>query len=361
MTIDLFKPSVPPLSGYQSYLELIDRNQMYSNFGPVYHLFKDRLADHFGGPPSFIELFSSGTMALVAALQTLKRENRPYCVLPSWTFVATAQAVVAAGLIPIFVDVDLETMQLTSDFIELIPPSILEQSSVALVVSPFGAPLNLDGFKELSERFGLEVLCDCAAGFESFKPNEFHNVISLHATKTFGIGEGGLLISSNLDVAERAKAYSNFGFMGSRKSSAIGVNGKLSEFHSAVGLGALDLWPSSHDIYYTKAGFYSKKISQICKPQNGWGKNWVSSTCVVQFASIEQKNKAQILLSSKNIQSRNWWNQGCHHESIFRGFKFINNLSNTDALAQTTLGIPFYRDITFEDMIQVSTCLEGVL
>ena len=361
MTIDLFKPSVPPLSGYQSYLELIDRNRMYSNFGPVHHLFKDRLANHFEIPSYFIELFSSGTMALVAALQALKKENRPYCVLPSWTFVATTQAVVAAGLTPIFVDVDLESMQLTSDFIEAIPASILEQSSVALVVSPFGAPLNLDGLKELSERFGFEVLCDCAAGFESIKPNEFHNIISLHATKTFGIGEGGLLISSNLDIVKKARAYSNFGFMGSRHSTAIGVNGKLSEFHCAVGLGALDLWAGSRKAYYAKADLYSRQVSEFCLLQDGWGKRWISSTCVVKFVDAKQKIKVQAALSEKNIPSRDWWNQGCHLESIFKEVQFLNNVGNTEMLAKTTLGIPFYRDITEDAAIKISRCLMGTL
>ena len=87
MSIELFKPSVPPLSSYQKYLELLDQNRMYSNFGPVQSLLKDRLAAHFGVTPSSLELFSSGTMALVSALEALKCESRPYCVLPAWTFV----------------------------------------------------------------------------------------------------------------------------------------------------------------------------------------------------------------------------------------------------------------------------------
>lgn len=359
MTIDLFKPSVPPLSGYQGYLELIDQNRMYSNFGPIHNLFKNRLADHFGVESSSVELFSSGTMALVATLQVLKKDNRPYCVLPSWTFVATAQAVVAAGLIPIFVDVDLKTMQLTSKFIEMIPASILEQTSVVLVVSPFGAPLKLEGLKELSRCFGFEVLCDCAAGFESTKPNEFHGVISLHATKTFGIGEGGLLISSNLDVTEKARAYSNFGFVGSRQSNAIGVNGKLSEFHCAVGLGALDLWAASREAYYAKADLYSRQLRDFCMLQHGWGKHWVSSTCVVKFDDVRQKFKAKAFLSANNIQSRDWWNRGCHHEPIFQDIQFLNNEGNTDILAETTLGIPFYRDITEDAVLKISRCLKG--
>lgn len=357
MSIELFKPSVPPLSSYQQYLELVDQNRMYSNFGPVQSLLKDRLAAHFGVAPSSLELFSSGTMALVSALEALKCEGRPYCVLPAWTFVATAQAVVASGLTPIFVDVDLVTMQLTSDFIKCLPQSILEQTSAVLLVSPFGAPLNLEGIKGQSEHFGFEVLCDCAAGFESMKPNTFHSVISLHATKTFGIGEGGLLISPNPPLIEKARAYSNFGFMGSRQSKVIGVNGKLSEFHAAVGLGALDNWEASRNLYYKKAKMYLEWMNQHFRFQKDWGEKWVSSTCVVRFEDEQEKQAVQASLNSKNIQSRDWWGQGCHLEPIFRKVQFLNDAGNTSVLAKTTLGIPFYRDIEIDPIKEIAQAL----
>jgi len=361
MAIDLFKPSVPPLKAYQKYLELVDQNRMYSNFGPMQSLLREGLASQFKIPSSCLELFSSGTMALVAAMQGLKKEGRPFCVLPSWTFVATAQAVVASGLVPIFVDVDCESMQLTSSYLGSLPSSLLEQTSVVLVVSPFGAPLNLKGVKKQGELFGFEVLCDCAAGFESIKPNEFHTVISLHATKTFGIGEGGLLMSQNSQLLEVAKAYSNFGFIGSRQSKEFGVNGKLSEFHAAVGLGALDLWSGSREIYYNKANAYRQLMGQSCQFQNDWGQSWVSSTCVIRFTSSSQKKNAQALLSSKNIQSRDWWSQGCHKEPVFVTAQSIGDMSNTDTLATTTLGIPFYRDIDERDIEEIAQSIKGAI
>jgi len=351
MSIDLFRPSVPPLSAYLPYLELLESNRMYSNFGPVHESFKQGLAQHFKVEPTQIELFSSGTMALVAALEGLKHlsidKNRSYCLLPSWTFVATAQAVIAAGLTPIFVDVDLVSMQLTAQMIEQVSEDILSKTAVVLIVSPFGAPLDLFGFEILCQRYGFEILCDCAAGYESTKANNFQTVISLHATKTFGIGEGGLLMSSNQGLLEFSKAYSNFGFLVSRQSRTMGINGKLSEFHAAIGLAAIDLWASTKDAYYQKASlFLDAARSMPIQFQKGWGINWISSSCVIQFEDEHQKHVAQQNWTAQKIQTRNWWNQGCHLEPAFADYKFIDLHGNTNRLAKNTLGIPFFCDIS---------------
>jgi len=358
MGVDLFKPSVPLLESFLDYLKGIDQAKMYSNFGPVHYRFKERLAIHFKTHISRLELFSSGTMALVAAMQNLKKKDRPYCLLPSWTFTATAQSVVAAGLTPIFLDVELDSMQLTSAVVRKVPEHILEQVSVVLVVSPFGAPLELLGFEVDCSKYGFDILCDCAAGFESFKKVDFHTMISLHATKTFGIGEGGLLLSPSEDLIANARGYINFGFHGSRQSSQLGVNGKLSEFHAAIGLAALDLWESSKNSYYQKAKKYLEfSLGKDWCFQNGWGEDWVSSTCVIRFNTAQQKLKAIKKLTNLKIQTRDWWNQGCHLEPIFKEHQFLNFDKNTHFLAQTTLGIPFYREISEIDINQIFLAL----
>lgn len=345
--IELFKPSVPSLEHYLNYIKQVDQNRNYSNFGPLSILFKSRLAEKFSlNDPACIELFSSGTMALIGALEILKKPGRPYCLLPSWTFVATAQAVIAAGLEPIFLDVDSSSMQLDAAIVGAVTDDILNKTSVVLVVAPFGSPLNLEGFEILKNRFDLEILCDCAAGFESTKNIEFPTVVSLHATKTFGIGEGGLLISPSVDFINAVRSYSNFGFEGGRSARRFGINGKLSEFHCAVGLGALDMWEKSRENYYHKSRLYLEAATDLAVTfQSGWGIDWISSTCVVKCSSKEAKANLQVRLDSAGIQHRNWWNQGCHYEPFFKDFEKFGLFENTLKLAQTTIGLPFYRDI----------------
>lgn len=359
--IDLFRPSVPPLEAYTSYLKLMDEKRMFSNFGPLHNTFATRLSQQFEVQEKNVTLFSSGTMALTAALHSLKKPGKPYCLLPSWTFVASAQAVLAAGLTPIFVDVNINSMQIGKDDLLSVPPDLIKETSVLLLVSPFGAPMEDDGFEEIAQKYDFSVLCDCAAGFDSINRPVFHSVVSLHATKTFGIGEGGVLISKDEALAVSSKSYTNFGFEGSRSSIFEGVNGKLSEVHASIGLGALDVWPESKGLYCATSTAYlekASKLSHVFTFQKGWGLEWISSTCVVRFESKPMKTLAAKVLDEVGIQTRDWWNKGCHKEPAFSSFQTVGNLPNTEILAETTLGIPFYRDIEESKIDKIINTLE---
>ena len=353
--IELFRPSVPALNSYMGYLTEIDKNSTYSNFGPMYVRFRDGLAAHFELQANQLELFSSGTMALYACLFWLKKDHRPYCILPSWTFVATAQAVIAAGLIPVFVDVDLDSMQLNAESLEKVPEEILNQTAAIIVVSPFGAPVEFDGIKKFTKRYGIEIVADCAAGFDTLSDFSVHSIVSLHATKTFGIGEGGLLVSPSTELISLARSLINFGFQGQRTAIHFGINGKLSEMHCAVGLAALDTWGTTRRQYLKQAQVYWENLEgEPILLQKGWGKTWVSSNCVIRLESSERKLELAQRLSSEQIQTRDWWNQGCHLEPAFQQYLFFDAFGHTKRLADISLGIPFYKDITTESILRIT-------
>jgi len=267
----------------------------------------------------------------------------------------------AAGLIPVFLDVNINSMQIGKDDLLSVPSDLMSKTSVLLLVSPFGAPLDVEGFEEIVQKYDFSVLCDCAAGFESTYKPAFHSVVSLHATKTFGIGEGGVLISKDEALAISSKSYTNFGFEGGRTALFEGVNGKLSEVHASIGLGALDIWSESKSLYYTKSSAYlekASKLSHIFTFQNGWGINWVSSTCVIRFKSRSLKTIAVQLLDEAGIQTRDWWNGGCHAEPAFSSIKTVGDLPNTEILADETLGVPYYRDIESSKIDKIINTLE---
>jgi dTDP-4-amino-4,6-dideoxygalactose transaminase len=342
--MELFKPSVPSFESYIDDLKIMDQNGWYSNFGPFYNQFREGLASHFKCQSTNIELFCNGTIALIAGLAALKKEDKPYCILPSWTFVASAHAVISAGLIPYFIDVDFESMQISGDELNHVPETILTKTSAILVVAPFGAPIRDIGLSYFSQKHGIDILVDAAAGFESYTYSSFNTMISLHATKTFGIGEGGLLISSDAKFIERAHQFSNFGFSyGDRTSNTIGTNGKLNEISSVVGIAALRNWPILRQQYYDKAKFYIEaKKNETFEFMEGWGRDWVSSTCVVRFETKKHKEETVEKLKEKNVPCRDWWNKGCHLEAAFKLQSHVKNMKNTNDLANRTLGIIFH-------------------
>ena len=84
------------------------------------------------------------------------------------------------------------------------------------------------------------------------------------------------------------------------------------------------------------------KETNIFEFMDGWGSDWISSTCIVRFKSKKDKEETIQNFKDNNIPHRDWWNRGCHQENAFKSFKKGPSLSNTPELADRTLGIPFH-------------------
>jgi dTDP-4-amino-4,6-dideoxygalactose transaminase len=178
---------------------------------------------------------------LVQILKSLKLPSGSICALPSWTFVASAAAVLDAGLMPYFVDVDRETWALSPDNLrQLIKTSDIR---VVMVVAPFGAPIDCRSWEEFQSDTGISVIIDAAAGFDTFSriQTNLPYMISLHATKVFGVGEGAVIIGPP-DFIKICRQWGQFGFDWDRTAYLPGINAKLSEYAAAVGLAGLDQW-----------------------------------------------------------------------------------------------------------------------
>src|SRR5258708_993904 len=108
-TIPVMRPMLPAAEHLLLYLKQIDNARIYSNFGPLARSFEQRLAAHFGLSETTVTTVANATLGLALAL--LAQQVRPgtFCMLPAWTFIASAHAVRLAGLTPYFVDVDART------------------------------------------------------------------------------------------------------------------------------------------------------------------------------------------------------------------------------------------------------------
>ena len=111
-TIPVARPRLPSAAHIAPYLAEIDANGWYSNFGPLSSRFQARRAMHWGLAKPEVALFASGTAALTLALLASGAKPGSRCLMPSWTFAASAGAVHAAGLVPHFIDIDPGTWAL---------------------------------------------------------------------------------------------------------------------------------------------------------------------------------------------------------------------------------------------------------
>lgn len=257
-TIPVARPLLPTAAEILPWLHRIDAARVYSNWGPLNSLFEQRLSERFGAHAVTV---ASGTAGLVCSLLAVC-EERPHglCLLPSWTFVATAHAAAAAGLVPCFLDPDEASWAITPEGVEQAVDGLLSRRcapfrrvSAVLVVAPFGRPIDVGSWDDFSARTGIPVVIDAAAAVDGLKVGRSPVVVSLHATKCLGIGEGGFVATRDGDLARRIKRAANFGFFGSRRAEVPAINGKLSEYHAAVGLAALQAWPEQRERFLAVA------------------------------------------------------------------------------------------------------------
>lgn len=358
--IPVARPMLPRAEAYLGYLREIDGNRWYSNHGPLLRRFESRIAGHFNLPPQGVTSVANGTVALTAALQALGARPKQRCLMPSWTFIASAAAALAAGLVPHFVDVDPGTWALDPE--RLARRKDLAGVGAVMAVSPFGAPLDRAGWESFTARTGIPVLIDAAAGFDSVasisaaNPGPTPIMISLHATKVLGIGEGAVLLSSDRHFIQVAEQYANFGFYAAAEAMVPGINGKVSEYAAAIGLAALEEWPARRAQLMALSETYRAALAELPKiglaPE--FGRGWVSSTCCVVLPGDGLTVGER--LAALGVETRRWWRRGCHHQPAYGAFP-RDPLPVTEDLARRCLGLPFYPDLSAGTVDWIVECL----
>ena len=178
--------------------------------------------------PACVTTVANGTIGLVLALQALGLRAATLCMVPAWTFAATAHAIQWAGLVPWIVDVDRESWALDAATAESLLEDAPAPVSAVIPVAPFGHPLDVASWERFRERTGVAVVLDAAAAFDTISASSLPAVVSLHATKVLGTGEGGYVVCNDPAFIEEIQKRANFGFWGSREARTPGLNGKIS-------------------------------------------------------------------------------------------------------------------------------------
>lgn len=357
--ISVFRPTLPTAELLRNDLERIDRNRHYSNFGPVHDELRHEIAQHFSLDPAHVVLVANATVGLTLAIQASGRQGYRYCIVPAWTFAASAHAIIAAGYTPYFVDVDPSTWALDPELLLADLAVVRDMVAAVLVVAPFGAPIDTVRWDEFTEATGIPVIIDAAAAFDTCKPGQSAAVVSMHATKPVAAGEGGFVVTNDAALAIRILRMSNFGFDKERNSILVGLNAKISEYHAAVGKASLASWNATRKELARRAVLYRSLLTEsgAFSLQRGLGTDWVSSTLVLK---ANRSNGAAIerVLSEAGVETRRWWGYGVHRHAAFCRMP-KTNLPVTDFLASHTIGLPFYQDLTLEAVEYVAAIINA--
>ena len=354
--VPVARPRLPATGALVPYLRRIEEARWYSNFGPLVTELEQRLAARLG-EGAMAATAANATLALALALEAMELPAGGLVAVPSWTFVATAHAVIQAGLVPWFLDVDADSWMLDPATVQAALAGAPGEVVAAIPVCPFGAMPDLASWRAFREATGVKVLVDAAAAFDGLAAADPPVCVSLHATKVLGVGEGGFFATTDPELFERFRRLTSFGFWGSRDSPFPSSNAKLSEYAAAVGLAALDEWPSER-LRYLRLSQHVR-IALLPRPQvrfqPGWGRDWVTSVCVVSLPE-GSADRVEAALDAAGIETRRWWGRGCHRSPAFAGCPH-EALPVTDRLAESVIGLPFAVDLPADDIARLAEAL----
>lgn len=225
---------MPPMEEYQTYLNQIWESKWLTNSGPLVQQFEQQLKELLGVKHVFFT--SNGTIALQLAIKALALEGE--IITTPFSYVASTSSVLWENCTPVFADIDENTFCLDPEKVEKL---ITDKTVGILPVHVFGIPCDLKAFQKISEKYHLPIIYDAAhafmTGVEETSVFNFGTVsaVSFHATKLFHTGEGGALMTNDDELEKKISLMRSFGHVGDDHFS-LGINGKNSEFHAALGL-----------------------------------------------------------------------------------------------------------------------------
>ncbi len=228
-------PSLPPLTELLPLLEDIWRSRTLTNDGPYHERFEAALGEYLG--VEHIALVSNATLGLLLALQQADRSGQ--VITTPFSFVGTSHAIRLAGLDPVFVDIDPVSLNLDPAKIEA---ALTPETTAIMPVHCFGRCCDVASIDLVAKRHDLKVIYDAAHAFGvrddggSILRHGDMSILSFHATKVFNTFEGGAVICRDVATKKGIDQRRNFGILDELHVENIGLNAKLNEFSSALGL-----------------------------------------------------------------------------------------------------------------------------
>lgn len=360
--IPVLRPHLPVIDRVLPFLRRIDETQIYSNHGPLWTAFREGFANWLamraGLERVCVVPTSSGTTAIEISLRLRALAGRQFCLMPSFTFIASAHAVCNAGLTPYLLDVDADTLVLTPALAERALRRMPAPPAAVLVISAFGETPDVPAWEAFEREHGVPVVFDAAAAATSLRRiGQQPLCVSLHATKVFGIGEGGAVITTDRAAAARLEAMVGFGFSaGSRQSDLRGGNYRISEYTAAMGLAVLQEIDAKDAAMRRLGAAYAKALAgSSARLQQRTGDTWATMT----FNVILPEAKTQPLLDrldADGVGWRRWWGLGTHRHAAFADLP-RDELAVTENIAPRVIGLPFFADLTPAQMARVAACL----
>jgi dTDP-4-amino-4,6-dideoxygalactose transaminase len=357
-SIPVLRPQLPVAAKLLPYLERIDANRVYANWGPLVTELSDRLCDTLALRRGSVVCAKSGMSALMGAILATAGPagaKRKLAAMPDFTFTATALSAQLCGYQPLLTSSCRDSWTMAPQDL-LARPQLLPELGLVVPVAPFGRLEGIAGWQRFQEATGIPVVIDAAASFETIQNEPLPAttvpvVLSFHATKSFGTGEGGCVIATDPELAAKIGQCLNFGFQGSRNTGLCSINGKMPEYTAAVGLAELDGWEA-------KCRKFAKIVTRYMDAFRACAIGlplWVSPRISSSYVLLEARGTKESLtlahaLGRRGVETRLWYGSGLSGHDAYRGCARVDLHGDAALDPGALLGLPTAVDLAPEDV-----------
>ena len=359
-TITVTSPLLPSLDDFMPYLQDIWNRKWLTNNGHYHQELEKALCEYLKVP--YISLFTNGTLPLMCALQALRITGE--VITTPYSFVATTHSLWWNGIKPVFVDIDPETCNLDPDKIEA---AITPKTTAIMPVHVYGKPCDTERIQEIADKYGLKVIYDAAHAFgvevngKSILEAGDMSTLSFHATKVYNTVEGGALICHDEQTKKRIDYLKNFGFAGETTVIAPGINGKMDEVRSAIGLLNLKQVDAAIEARHQVANRYREALCgvkgiRVMEDMPGVRHNY---SYFPMFIDAEEygmtRDELYFKMKENNVLGRRYFYPLISEFSTYRGLEsaWPENLPVAKRIADSVICLPMYYGLKEEEIDRV--------
>lgn len=348
--VPVTKTFLPPIGEYMAQVQRAYDKAWLTNRGELVQELESKLKVYLDVPNILIT--NNGTIPLQIALKLLA--NGGEVITTPFSYVATTAAIVWENCTPVFVDIHPEYLTIDETKIEA---AITPRTTCILATHVFGNPCQVEAIQEIADRHGLAVIYDAAHcfGVRYKGKNIFEygdvSTCSFHATKLFHTGEGGAVFSPNKDLMFKFFYSHAFGHLGPIDYYGVGINGKQSELHAAMGLSVLPYMNHILEERKNAVEYYNQLLSDSIldsihiRPETQWNFSYYP----LLFPDENTTIKIEAQLKNNQILPRRYFYPSLNTIRYTGG----TSLTISEDIASRILCLPLYVGIEKSDIEKV--------
>ena len=348
---------IPEWDEFAKYCKQAFDNKWLTNNGSLVMQLRREISDYLGCKN--VSVVSNGTIALQLPLKNIELGE---IITTPYSYVATINAILWEGHKPVFVDIDKSTWCIDANSIKA---KITRHTKAILATHVYGIPCDVKLIEEIAKEYGLIVIYDAAHAFgveykgKSLLNYGDYSTLSMHATKLFHSAEGGLIVCKDEEQLDQMDKMKSFGHKGDIYYG-LGINGKMSELHAAMGLAVLPKVPELIEQRKIRVDLYEELLadSPIQRPSIPVSTNYNYSYFPVLFKNAEKRSQVEKELEKNNVFARRYFYPSLNTLDHVEG---QSECSISEDYAQRVLCLPLYANLSLEDVTRIAKIIVSVV